>query len=662
MADYNKLTVANLRQLLKDRHIPSTGLTRKAQIIEKLGEADRATNGAPAGVGTDATVPSPEEEEVVEEQDEAAPNESELRIVGYTIVVNVINLNIAPEILEPPAVNAITADQPVHTPITKETSAPELVEEVTSTPPAPEKAAAPEDSKEQNLSRPPEPETTPRAVEISKADEPQSQTADFETSDITPSPAINEKPSVEKPELLPIPERSANSSVEPSRINSEEAEADNRKRKRRSQSPDVASQDIRAKKPRPSRDPAPEVHLKEDTDVVMAQRRPDEDVVAKSKEEDTNDVSDAETGKEDALSSARSPAPISMDTKGVPVSEGPKSAALEKKENGARFKDLFKPTAAAPSTEMITDDRPIVPALHPATPALYIRDLMRPLRIEPLRNHLVSLASPPSASPDASIVKALFIDSMKSHALVLFSSITAASRVRASLHNSIWPPEGQRKELWVDFIPEDKVEDWIREEEDAITAEKEARAAGRPIPAKRFEIVYHEIDDGGIQAVFQELGSSAPFNAPKGPKSNIERKISTQQPPVPMPTTDQSIKRDLGKSFQTLDTLFSSTVCKPKLYYLEVSDEISERRLDELHAETSRDWRPEDQRVRGRGVGRLDQKMRFSFDKDDRVVEVGGDFGPWADDNGGFRGGRGGRGGGFRSDRGGFRGRGGWRG
>jgi hypothetical protein len=40
MTDYNKLTVANLRQLLKDRSIPSTGLTRKAQIVAKLEEAD----------------------------------------------------------------------------------------------------------------------------------------------------------------------------------------------------------------------------------------------------------------------------------------------------------------------------------------------------------------------------------------------------------------------------------------------------------------------------------------------------------------------------------------------------------------------------------------------------------------------------------------------
>jgi hypothetical protein len=47
MADYNKQTVAQLRQLLKDRGIPSTGLTRKAQIVEKLEEADNEGEDAP---------------------------------------------------------------------------------------------------------------------------------------------------------------------------------------------------------------------------------------------------------------------------------------------------------------------------------------------------------------------------------------------------------------------------------------------------------------------------------------------------------------------------------------------------------------------------------------------------------------------------------------
>lgn len=55
MADYNKQTVAQLRQLLKDRGLPSTGLTRKAQIVEKLEEVDAAGSKAPETSNTPGT-------------------------------------------------------------------------------------------------------------------------------------------------------------------------------------------------------------------------------------------------------------------------------------------------------------------------------------------------------------------------------------------------------------------------------------------------------------------------------------------------------------------------------------------------------------------------------------------------------------------------------
>jgi hypothetical protein len=77
MADYSKQTVAQLRQLLKDRSIPSTGLTRKAQIIEKLEEADGAgaeASNAPEESDEAADAPpDPVEqvEEEVEDQDAA---------------------------------------------------------------------------------------------------------------------------------------------------------------------------------------------------------------------------------------------------------------------------------------------------------------------------------------------------------------------------------------------------------------------------------------------------------------------------------------------------------------------------------------------------------------------------------------------------------------
>lgn len=71
MTDYNKQTVAQLRQLLKDRAIPSTGLTRKAQIVEKLEEADNAGDGAPG------TSDAPEDAATSNQLSESAEDHSE---------------------------------------------------------------------------------------------------------------------------------------------------------------------------------------------------------------------------------------------------------------------------------------------------------------------------------------------------------------------------------------------------------------------------------------------------------------------------------------------------------------------------------------------------------------------------------------------------------
>lgn len=61
MADYNKQTVAQLRQLLKDRGIPSTGLQRKAQIVEKLEEADLESGSSLVGDNGNEDAPEPKE-------------------------------------------------------------------------------------------------------------------------------------------------------------------------------------------------------------------------------------------------------------------------------------------------------------------------------------------------------------------------------------------------------------------------------------------------------------------------------------------------------------------------------------------------------------------------------------------------------------------------
>jgi hypothetical protein len=129
------------------------------------------------------------------------------------------------------------------------------------------------------------------------------------------------------------------------------------------------------------------------------------------------------------------------------------------------------------------------------------------------------------------------------------------------------------------------------------------------------------------------------------------QQASTTSLPTPL---SKDTRQDTEASFKTLHDLFSSTEAKPQLFYLPVSDDISDLRLKELDAETSRDWAPGQTR-KGRGI-KTEMKYKYSFDEDNRVVEVG-------EDRPDYKGGRGGSG--YRGrGRGGYRGRGAdvWRG
>jgi len=665
MADYSKQTVAQLRQILKDKGIPSTGLTRKAQIIGKLEEkdgegveegGDKKEVEEEGGEDGDAPVDPIEQvedegaEDVTEKPDAPGPALSE---AGGTLTLNTLDARKADRRIEPPAqpdqdestapalpVATIDANRetvshmdsdippPDQTQAVQQSAEDTTVDDAPSTtqpvgvfnaaPADPEDVVGPHITEPSNEEMGGDKEEAPATDELPDAPGPAAEALrlaqqDGASESVTPTPNTSEKPTVEKAELATIREQST---ADTSRLNTEEREADSKKRKRRSQSPDLPTQDIKARKRRSSEN-APAVHLMEDGDVVMEQRRPEEESTA-------------------------------AEANGAHTTTAETDVKPPRKENTDRYKGLANSNAAP--QDALQDDRPVAPALHPATPALYIRNFMRPLRPDALRTHLITLASPPSSSPDSSLIKSLFLDQMKTHALVHFSNTTSASRVRASLHGSIWPPEGNRKELWVDFIPDDQVQEWIKQEEDALAAEKDARAARQPIPAKHFEVVYPGNDD----AIFQEVGSGAPSNAPRGPRGSMEVRRQSQSVPV-APTQDT--RQDIQASFQTLDQLFSSTTAKPSLYFLPVTDATSDARLKELASEKSRDWAPGEVR-KGRGL-KTEMKYKYTFDEEDRIVEGGEDRGPWAED---YRGARGRGGGGFRG-RGRGRGGGvGWRG
>ncbi|CZT24345.1 uncharacterized protein RCC_10068 [Ramularia collo-cygni] len=331
------------------------------------------------------------------------------------------------------------------------------------------------------------------------------------------------------------------------------------------------------------------------------------------------------------------------------------------KDEGAE--DARTKTLSSQPTEdaFMSDVTSTAPSQHSATRALYVRNLVRPLQPNVLREHLLAVASPPSSDIDASTVEEFHLDKLRSHALVLFSSISAASRARSALHDQVWPPEPMRKPLFADFFPDEKFQEWVDLE------------TSRERDNLRWEVTYTPAttEDGShtVTASLQEVSATRqPTHnqmrndgpTPTGPRASLAgegmpnapsgpRTAPTPQPQIPEPTQ--------SKSFTTLDASYKFSETKPKLYWQPVDPELVAKRLEELERGTSEAWD---------GNMATGELRRYTFEDGDKIVDGGVDWGKFGGGGhhagppprrGGGRdfGGRGRRGGG-----GGYRGGGGY--
>ena len=414
---------------------------------------------------------------------------------------------------------------------------------------------------------------------------------------------------------------------------------DSHKRKRRSQSPPPSSVESTQKKLK-ANNGRPLVQLPEDTteDSTKQQAepgdqslRPEPTYTQESETQNNGRMSSNETSKLADISTSTTVG--QRNTEGV-FSQKIRSAALEdldpiKERNvttthiksvgsitksspsDTRFRNLFTSPANLEhaSHHPGAEETPISPALHPATSALYIRELMRPLKLENIRDHLIALATPPDTTVNPNILTDFFLDSIRTHCLVGFENISAASRVRSGLHDRVWPNERDRRQLWVDFVPEEKLKSWIDVERTA--------GSGRGHPSKRWEVVYED-GPSGISASLHEVGSSnTGLRAVKPSSLDANQSLQVTGPRISGSEPRNTQPRpDSGKGFQALDDLFTSTVTKPKLYYLPVSKAEADRRFATLAAG----------RGGGRGGVRGNELRRFSFEEGS-IVDNGPEFG-----------------------------------
>ncbi|KAI1979015.1 hypothetical protein LOZ53_004505 [Ophidiomyces ophidiicola] len=616
MADYSSWKVADLKAELKRRGIPQTGLRLKQQFIDRLIQADSsgpnenaAENVATAEVASKPSAPDTSQQTGEPKEPSAA----------------------APQVAEMSSLRdqAPATPQEVPEPATKsrDVAMPDVSQSVGQT----------------SLEEAPPPRRTSHAIAISDLLQ--------EAPSVRPSDEPTVPPEPEPPRV--IESASHPSTTEPA-LSSEELD-DSKKRKRRSQSPPPSPRSAALKRAK-AEDGHPRVVLQEEEepgklgevevpvastgppvdsgDMKMDETQEGQDVTAEAQKLDSEGREETSQPEGDGPDRPIVEEPDLQDNREhherpddkyvvhreqeTPQEQGDELAedshSTTKPHGDARFKDLFPSQNGIPSPRESSapaegEESASVPALHPATTSLYIRDFMRPLPTVALKRYLISLATPPHSTPDPDIILDFFLDIIKTHCFVTFTSISAASRVRTALHGTTWPDAGSRKPLWVDFVPEEKVKEWIDVEQ--------ASGNGRRNNS-RWEVSYEDKEDG-VVAVLHEatpnsrrLSRTQPFSTepPTGPRAERSFGRNNRQAP---PSTNIS-----DSSFKALDDRFASTSAKPKLYYLPVAKEVSDKRLDRFEdlARTGPTRKPGG-----------DEMRRYTFEDNDFFVDHGPEYG-----------------------------------
>lgn len=343
---------------------------------------------------------------------------------------------------------------------------------------------------------------------------------------------------------------------------------------------------------------------------------------------------------------SRSPSPKSPKPRGS--DEEPSSVPSTRQEDSNKevgSDAVMNKEQSADRSPSVERHDTVEPALHAATRSLYLKNFKRPLNIQTLRSHIRTVAQGASVAQDEDPIKFFNVNSIRSHAFVTLSSITAASRVRAAMHQTRFPDEPQRDPLWVDFVPDEKVENWVEQETGGT------RVLGRN-SATKLEVMYEHTRDG-YEAVFQEANSPRGSRPSLSVTANNESAISLRQASYTadptrtgsiasgihpdraalVPRSPKSMRKeqpantyepqrrseDRGHGFRGLDDIFSSTQAKPKLYYKLPSQDMIDDRLDmikDLYSE------------RG-GPGQPGMK-RYTFERDrgrEEWVDNGPEFG-----------------------------------
>ncbi|KAK0636896.1 hypothetical protein B0T17DRAFT_605469 [Bombardia bombarda] len=628
--DWSRLTVIDLRQELKRRGLPQAG--KKADLVERLATAEESEENEENDNEEVEPEEAAEDREATEATDVTAKPPK--RVESSETVDDKPEVNttkVADDKHDTPPKEIKSEPQPTHTPAVVSQSPEPLTIEMTNistnkTSPLPEVPLANiknevVDDSQRNVDQE-APKPAAESPKITK-DSPQSTTvsADVEMKDAEPTT----DPVAAAPE----------------------ASTDIRGRKRRSRSPPPSDDESSRKRTRQS-----DQHDGQTSSANF--NRTTSNGLGLHSNEEVMALDDGLEGGNDRSFAILTPGVPETETRPQPdtqmVPESPNnhqpgpeprrdaeySPAEKRREQGPYAEDTSSNRPAhyeSPSYERRRDNfddhrrdedgdsRDVAPAEHLATSALYIKNFMRPLREPVLLDYLVELAAPPGSAPDADAVVNFYLDQIRTHAFVKFTSVTAASRVRIALHGKVWPNERNRKELWVDFIPPEMVTEWA--------AQEKAESSGRGGRLSRWEVRYGPDDRGDIVARLVNAETEPPQKQqPSGRSSQLPAAAGTISASAAVATIPSGPAQHhypgieaaplgpRGRGAMRANASGGSwTRTNPPLPYKPVSDELAQRRIDNMRSYYTKD--------RYRDLGREDEINRYTFEHEESFVDRG---------------------------------------
>ncbi|EXJ91041.1 hypothetical protein A1O1_04148 [Capronia coronata CBS 617.96] len=646
MTDWSKLKVTDLKDELKARGIPLTGLKLKQQYIDKLEEHEAQNSAQPESVSDDA------EDAGAEEQAPAQPNGDNRKEHDGALPSSDETEQ------KPQGPHDVEDDKPQE--LRQEDQQPQDIQPASS-------SAQELETKEQISADSGGQKDVPLVPESEELEKQTKETknetdaANLNTKqDAGTDDGIEREPAAVAEPASPGQKTALQPSADPAHqplldsAQSSDLADEERKRRKRSATPVPSEEDVARKKARLSMD---------GEDVTVEQLSELEQM--KSATESAKQIRGEATN-------GGPPAEVIVEQPGEDMTMTTESLQQAQDTTPEERKRLPESPRRSRSP---SEDRDVPPAIHPATSSIYIRNFKRPLHIPSLRSHVASSAKSRSSTDNSDPITLFYLDSIRTHAFISFTSVAAASRVRSAMHDIRYPNESMREPLFVDFVPDEKVQSWIDQETGG-------GFGGRGGGGRRFEVVYEDRDDG-VEAVLQEVDANKPQH-PLAPSRSSRMSTSIDRPgPEPLPAgvhpdraafvprelgqdrdRDRERERDrvrqpptgpknaesTGRGFKALDELFQYTTTKPKLYYKPVPESVAAERLDMFR----------NLRVGYANLGRSgDEGMkRYSFEQykgREEWVDKGPEFGYGRRGQDRLVGGR---------PRGGFRGRGGdsWRG